>query len=123
MRARDLTFDVKRTGDHLYYARRPAAAAAALHDFVATADAVSFQWFDSPSSDVVNYRVSYGFAPGDNNGSGAHQGDSPIDVGLGKAIVLSGLTEGSSYYVRVSAVDGAGKEASRRASSSACRSR
>ena len=57
-------------------------------------------WPSNPSSDgVTSYRVNYGTSPGAYSGSRASTGTT---------IYLSGLTNGSTYYVSIQAADGAG---------------
>lgn len=60
---------------------------------------------DDPGS-VASYRVHYGFEPGEPyDGTGAIEGDSPIDVdGASTSLLLTGLTPGTTVYVRVESV-------------------
>jgi len=76
-------------------------------------DSVTVIWDATADTDVVDYLVYYGNAPGDLTGTGAAQGASPIAVPaqLGQAsgsFTLTGLTQGIPYYVAVEAVDAAG---------------
>lgn len=56
-------------------------------------------------SGVANYKVYYGTASGVYDATG-----SPADAGDNTSLLLSGLTNGVTYYIVVSAVDEAGNE-------------
>lgn len=78
----------------------------------AYAGQVSLAWDASPSAEVVGYRLHYQ-AGSDTlpfTGTGADQGNSPVDVGGTLTTSLTGLTEGQSYYFTVTAYDAAGNE-------------
>jgi hypothetical protein len=70
---------------------------------------VTLSWDESPSSSVTGYYVHYQM--GDDTspftGTGADQGDSPIDVGDTLSVNLTGLTDGAAYYFAVTAYDDA----------------
>ncbi|MFO0582572.1 MAG: carboxypeptidase regulatory-like domain-containing protein [Anaeromyxobacter sp.] len=106
------------------YNYSPGSFARIVHDDVAptppfivelrsSRDSVTVIWDATADTDVVNYVVYYGNAPGDLTGTGAAQGSSPITVpaAVGQAsgsFTLTGLTQGIPYYVAVEAVDAAG---------------
>ncbi len=66
---------------------------------------VSWSASTDTGSGVANYRVFFGTSPGVYDGS-----SSPVDAGDKTSTTLSGLSDGNTYYVAVSAVDGAGNE-------------
>ena len=68
---------------------------------------INLNWSPNPESDLAGYKVYYdtdasGF-PYD--GTGAAEGDSPIDVGNVTSFTLTGLTPGTTYYLAVTAYD------------------
>ncbi len=54
---------------------------------------------------MKGYLVYYGAAPHNFLGTGAAQGESPIDAGTATTIVIDGLDNGSLYYFAVTAYD------------------
>lgn len=69
---------------------------------------VTLSWDPSPSAAVTGYNVYY--KSGDMSlpfdGTGADQGNSPIDVGDTLSTTLTGLTDGVIYFFTVTAYDG-----------------
>lgn len=70
---------------------------------------ISVYWSPAAESDVRGYMVYYGHAPGDYFGIDAAQGPSPVVVhgADSSSALLTGLTNGSLYYVAVSGFDAA----------------
>ena len=66
---------------------------------------VTLSWRKVNDLDVKGYMVYYGGAPHTYLGTGAAQGDSPIDAGAATTIEISGLSNGSLYYFAVAAYD------------------
>jgi hypothetical protein len=66
----------------------------------ATAPALTLAWNSNPESDVTGYRVSYG--------TFSKVYSSVINVGTTPTTAVSGLTEGTTYYFVVSAVNQSG---------------
>ena len=77
---------------------------------VASESSVALSWSASPTSTVTGYKVWYGTTVGDLSGSGAAQGNSPIDVGQATNGNLTGLLTGQTYYFQISAYDAAGNQ-------------
>lgn len=73
-------------------------------------DSVKVTWDPIPSSTAVyGYKVHYGHTPGPPyDGTGADQGDSPIDVGNATSYTLSGLT--GTVCIAATAYDAGGRE-------------
>ncbi|WP_029917887.1 fibronectin type III domain-containing protein [Pelobacter seleniigenes] len=73
---------------------------------------ITLSWDASPSDSVAGYKVYYN--KGDDTlpleGTGAIEGDSPIDVGDNLSAKLSGLDDNAVYYFSVTAYDGSGNE-------------
>lgn len=82
----------------------PAAARAKAGD-----GSVAVSWSPLTEADIAGYVVYYGSAPGDYFGSDAREGRSPIFVpGSGaSSLTLTGLRNGSLYFIAVAAYDGA----------------
>lgn len=78
----------------------------------AYAGQVSLAWDASPSPEVTGYRLHYqlGSEALPFTGSGADQGNSPVDVGNNLTTSLSGLADGQTYSFTVTAYDAAGNE-------------
>jgi PKD repeat protein len=71
-----------------------------------TSNSFVLNWAANPESDLVGYKVYYDTDLGyPYTGSGADQGDSPIDVGNVLEFTLTGLEQGVKYYFAVSAYD------------------
>jgi hypothetical protein len=74
---------------------------------------VALSWDAIPSTSAsYSYTVYYdsdGAGP-PYDGTGLDQGDSPIDVGGATGLTLTGLEEGTAYYVAVAARDELGRE-------------
>ena len=67
--------------------------------------AISLSWAANPESDVIGYKVYYDAdAIYPYTGTGAAQGDSPIDVGNALSVTLTGLPVGR-YHFAVTAYD------------------
>lgn len=69
---------------------------------------INLSWNRAPGTDVQGYRVYYGTRSGEFLGEDAEEGASPIDVGDRTEFELSGLDNGSLYYISVVAYDEAG---------------
>ncbi len=73
---------------------------------------ITLSWDSSPSDSVAGYKVYYN--KGDDSlpleGTGAIEGDSPIDVGDNLSAKLSGLDDNAVYYFSVTAYDDSGNE-------------
>ncbi|MDD1713608.1 MAG: PKD domain-containing protein, partial [Methanoregulaceae archaeon] len=66
---------------------------------------IDLSWAANPESDVTGYKVYYDVdATYPYSGTGADQGDSPIDVGNVHSVTLTGLPVGK-YYLSVTAYD------------------
>ncbi len=66
---------------------------------------IQLSWSANAEADLVGYRVYYASQPGfPYGGTGADQGDSPVDVGNATQFSLTGLERGI-YYVAVTAYD------------------
>lgn len=66
---------------------------------------VTLTWRKVNDLDLKGYEVYYGSAPHNYLGTGATQGDSPIDAGSATTIEIDGLENGSLYYFAVAAYD------------------
>jgi hypothetical protein len=66
---------------------------------------VTLAWRRVNDLDVKGYMVYYGSGPGSYLGTGASQGDSPIDAGTATTIEIGGLENGTLYYFAVVAYD------------------
>jgi len=66
---------------------------------------VTLTWRAVNDLGVKGYLVYYGAAPHNFLGTGAAQGESPIDAGTATTIVIDGLDNGSLYYFAVTAYD------------------
>jgi hypothetical protein len=88
----------------VYEPNPPPAPPAGL---VATAGngTVTLTWRKVNDLDVQGYLVYYGSAPHNYLGTGAAQGDSPIDAGSATTLSIGGLDNGSLYYFAVTAYD------------------
>lgn len=73
--------------------------------FVSTATAldVPLSWNADPAAS--GYRIYYGTTSGVYNGTGAVQGDSPVDVGDVLSATLTGLDGCNKYYLAIAAYD------------------
>jgi hypothetical protein len=67
---------------------------------------VTLTWRKVNDLAVKGYRVYYGDAPQRYLGTGAAQGDAPLDAGTATSIEISGLENGKLYYFAVTAYDG-----------------
>ena len=68
--------------------------------------AIDLNWSGNPESDLAGYKVYYDTDSGfPYNGTGATEGDSPIDVGNVNSFALTGLSPGTSYYIAITAYD------------------
>jgi hypothetical protein len=67
---------------------------------------VTLTWRKVNDLAVKGYRVYYGDAPQRYLGTGAAQGDAPLDAGAATSIEISGLENGTLYYFAVTAYDG-----------------
>ncbi|MCK5914191.1 MAG: fibronectin type III domain-containing protein [Desulfuromusa sp.] len=68
---------------------------------------ITLSWDSSPTREVVGYKVHY--QQGNKNypftGSGAYEGDSPVDVGDVLSTTLTNLSEDATYFFTVTAYD------------------
>jgi hypothetical protein len=68
---------------------------------------ITLQWDANEEPDLAGYNVYY--KPGSSgppyNGTGATEGDSPINVGNVTQTSLSGLTDGVTYFIAITAYD------------------
>jgi hypothetical protein len=67
---------------------------------------VTLSWRAENELGAKGYRVYYGTSPRNYLGTGANEGDSPVDVGAKTSIEITGLTNGSLYYFALVAYDG-----------------
>jgi hypothetical protein len=88
----------------VYEPNTPPAAPVAL---TATAGngKVTLTWRRVNDLNVQGYLVYYGPAPQNYLGTGATEGDSPIDAGSATTLVVTGLDNGSLYYFTVASYD------------------
>ncbi len=72
---------------------------------VAFSQDITLSWDASPTTEVTGYKVYY--KQGDMNypfdGTGAYEGDSPVDVGPELSTTLTDLTDGLNYFFSVTA--------------------
>ncbi|MBN1410898.1 MAG: fibronectin type III domain-containing protein [Spirochaetales bacterium] len=68
-------------------------------------ETVTLYWKSVKEQDVKGYLVFYGERPGNYNGRGSLQGDSPIDVGMVTSFKLENLKNGRLYFFTVVAYD------------------
>ncbi len=66
---------------------------------------VTLTWRPVNELNVKGYAVYYGTSPHNYLGTGASNGDSPIDAGSATSIEITGLENGSLYYFAVVAYD------------------
>ncbi|MGO9409317.1 MAG: hypothetical protein ACLQCB_01050 [Spirochaetia bacterium] len=66
---------------------------------------VTLSWRPVSELDVKGYMLYYGTSPHNYLGTGAAQGDSPVDAGAKTSIEIDGLTNGNLYYFSVVAYD------------------
>jgi len=66
---------------------------------------VTLSWRAVNDIDVKGYSVYYGTAPHNYLGTGAAEGDSPVDAGTATSLKISGLENGRLYYFSVVAYD------------------
>ena len=68
---------------------------------------VTLQWDANTEPDLDGYKVYYktGSSGPPYNGTGATEGDSPIDIGNVTTYSLHGLTDGVTYFFAVTAYD------------------
>src|SRR5690348_12550098 len=66
------------------------------------ASSVALAWDPSPDSNVAGYNVYYGTA--------SHSYQAQVPVGTNVTATVSGLSDGTTYYFSVTAVDAAGIE-------------
>ncbi|MCZ7584856.1 MAG: fibronectin type III domain-containing protein [Deltaproteobacteria bacterium] len=75
---------------------------------------VFLEWTAHPDADIDHYFVYYATHSGtdaiDYDGTDADIGSSPADVGNTTNVILGGLENGVTYYLRVTAVDEGGTE-------------
>ena len=67
---------------------------------------VTLSWRPVSEVGVKGYSIYYGTSPHNYLGTGAAQGDSPVDPGTRTSIEITGLTNGNLYYFAVAAYDG-----------------
>ena len=66
---------------------------------------VTLSWRRVNDLNVRGYLVFYGPAPQNYLGTGATQGDSPVDAGSATTLEITGLDNGSIYYFTVASYD------------------
>ncbi len=66
---------------------------------------VTLSWQAVNDIDVKGYSVYYGTAPHNYLGTGAAEGDSPVDAGSATSLKITGLENGRLYYFSVVAYD------------------
>jgi len=66
---------------------------------------VTVSWRPVDELNVKGYMVYYGTSPRNYLGTGAAEGDSPVDAGAKTSIDITGLTNGNLYYFAVVAYD------------------
>ncbi|HET6484833.1 MAG TPA: fibronectin type III domain-containing protein [Spirochaetia bacterium] len=66
---------------------------------------VTLSWQPVNDIDVKGYSVYYGTAPHNYLGTGAAEGDSPLDAGTATSLKITGLSNGRLYYFSVVAYD------------------
>ena len=66
---------------------------------------MTLSWRPVSELDVKGYMLYYGTSPHNYLGTGAAQGDSPVDAGAKTSIEIDGLTNGNLYYFSVVAYD------------------
>lgn len=66
---------------------------------------VTLQWRKVNDLNLKGYRVFYGDAPHMYLGTGAAEGDSPLDAGASTRMVITGLENGKLYYFAAAAYD------------------
>ena len=64
-------------------------------------------WKAVTDSDIAGYKIYYGTKPGMYFGTGADEGNSPIDAGSTNSIEINGLENGKLYYFAVTSYDNA----------------
>jgi hypothetical protein len=71
------------------------------------AASVTLEWDANTESDLVGYKLHYktGCSGAPYDGTGATEGDSPIDVGNVTRFTLHGLDDDQTYFFTVSAYD------------------
>jgi hypothetical protein len=73
---------------------------------------VTLDWDENPEYDVIGYKVYYsvGTAGPPYNGTGAYEGDSPIDVGFNTTLTVTNLPANQTIYFTSTAYNSAGIE-------------
>jgi hypothetical protein len=73
---------------------------------------VTLDWDENPEYDVIGYKVYYSVGiPGPPyNGTGAYEGDSPIDVGFNTTLTVTNLPANQTIYFTSTAYNSAGIE-------------
>ena len=66
---------------------------------------VTLSWRAVNELNAKGYRVYYGTSPHNYLGTGAAEGDSPLDAGSKTSVDVTGLDNGSLYYFAVVAYD------------------
>ncbi len=71
-----------------------------LFSSLSWAGSVNLEWDPNTEPDIAGYKIYYkiGSSGEPYNGTGAVEGDSPVDVGNVTTFEVSGLTEGNVYY-------------------------
>jgi hypothetical protein len=77
-----------------------------------TETGVTLEWDANTAPDLAGYRVYYktGSSGEPYNGTGATEGDSPVDIGNVTTYMLHGLAEDVTYFFVVTAYDTEGLE-------------
>jgi hypothetical protein len=73
---------------------------------------VTLTWDSNTEPDLAGYRVYYktGSSGSPYNGTGADEGDSPVDVGNVTELTLSGLADEAAYFFVITAYNSEGRE-------------
>lgn len=89
-----------------------AFALSLLFASIALADDVTLAWDANTEPDLAGYQIYYKTESSGEpyDGTGAAEGDSPIDVGNVTVFTIHGLVEGVAYYFVATAYDTEGLE-------------